>query len=194
MKLEKQKRKYSLIIIAFLFPFYLGLHFMYGMIVREPYPSFMMPGFSRVDNNLENYSLIDNEYIIKDKKGIEKKYDILDITSNFSKIALNRVVDLAFFNKQISKNYNSKQKQYYTIIKDFLGEELYKKHILAVRHPSMTSSEIETFGQWLIKSCKKNIGYEPVSIKIEKYKLVRNMKTGELINRNLIATKKITKK
>ena len=184
------KNKRSIIILFYFYPLFLIAHLAYGLIIREPYPSFMMPGFSRIDNDGEEYKLTDYNLIIQ----IESKRDTMDLKElayPFSKIAISRAIDLAYFGKYSERNYNSRQKKYYSIIKFFIGDEYYNKYIISVRHPKMSKNQIERFTRLVKKriSVKKKI-YE-FSVVIEKILTTRDFKSGfiktiEIINREKI--------
>ena len=97
------KNKRSIIILFYFYPLFLIAHLAYGLIIREPYPSFMMPGFSRIDNDGEEYKLTDYNLIIQ----IESKRDTMDLKElayPFSKIAISRAIDLAYFGKYSERN------------------------------------------------------------------------------------------
>ena len=159
-----------LTILAVFFPIFLFLQFGYGLIVREPYPSFMMPGFSRIDNNTETYELKDKTYYIEDVDGKIEEYDITYLFNGMSKIAIGRVIDLACFNSGFEKTYNSKQKKYYDIIKSIIGEENYSKHILSVRNPKMSEEQIATFSNWFFRKIEEKLNKKVKSVKIERQK------------------------
>ena len=184
------KSNRSKITLFYLFPLFLIGHLAYGLIVREPYPSLMMPAFSRIDNDGKEYKLTDFNLIVQ----ADSKMDTINLKNlayPFSKIAISRAIDLVYFRKDSEKNYNSLQKKYYSIIKFFIGDEYYNKYIISVRHPKMSKNQIERFTRWVKKriSVKKKI-YE-FSVVIEKILTTRDFKSGfiktiEIINREKI--------
>ena len=70
----------------------------------------------------------------------------------FSKIAIARAIDLAYFSKQSEENYNSIQKKYYTMIKSIIGEDQYTKYIIKVRYPTLDNKEKTEFTEWIKKT------------------------------------------
>lgn len=185
-------KKRLLIALAFLFPLYLCAQFAYALIVREPYPSFMLPGFSRIDNNTETYTLADKVYNLTFENGETKKYDIADLNTGLSKIAIGRVIDLAYFEDGFEKTYNSKQKKYYQIIEDIVGTETYKKHIIAVRNPKMTPSQKEKFTSWLISTFEETLSQKISSLRIDRIKVLRDFKKGTVLNTTITDSNTIT--
>lgn len=184
-------KKKTIKILAIIFPFFLFFQFGYGLVVREPYPSFMMPGFSRIDNNTKTYELKDKEYYIEDDNGNIEKYDISELIQGFSKIALGRVIDLAYFNDGNEKTYNSRQKRYYEIIKSIVGEENYSNHIVSIRHPQMSEEQILRFNTWFFTKIEEKLGKQVSSVKIQRLKIIRSFKKGDILEKEIMDFKYI---
>jgi hypothetical protein len=110
-----------------------------------------------------------------------------------SKIAIGRVIDLAFFNSAFEKTYNSKQKKYYEVIKSIIGAENYSKHILAVRNPKMTEEQISIFTKWFFKIIEEKLSKKIKSVKIERVKIVREFRTGNVFSKEIMDYKIIGK-
>ena len=177
------------IFIFFLaFPVFLLLHFSYGLIVREPYPSFMMPGFSRIDNSNGTYTLNDKRIILTYENG-QDTIGVKPLAASFSKIAISRAIDNAFFDSQLT--HNTKQKGYYAKVQAIIGEKAYKKYVLEVRNHSMSVESIERFEEWLIVRSEAQAQDELFSIEIERIKVVRNFSSGEVVEQSIIDSRKI---
>ncbi len=76
------KRNKSIIILFYFFPLFLIGHLAYGLIVREPYPSLMMPGFSKIDNDGKEYKLTDFNFIVQ----ADSKIDTINLKKNSSSL------------------------------------------------------------------------------------------------------------
>lgn len=184
------KSNRSKITLFYLFPLFLIGHLAYGLIVREPYPSLMMPAFSRIDNDGKEYKLIDFNLIVQANSKMDT-INLKNLAYPFSKIAISRAIDLVYFRKDSEKNYNSLQKKYYSIIKSFIGEKYYSKYIIAVRHPKMNENQKKQFTLWIKKrvSDRKNIyGF---SVIIEKSLTTRDFKSGSIKRKEVINQVKI---
>ena len=180
-------------VLFYVFPLFLFVHLAYGLIVREPYPSFMMPGFSRIDNQNETYSLVDRSVSIRYANGSNSDMDLLDLDATISKIALSRLIDLAFFKEEQQKVENSAQKKYYGMIKSFVGSENYKKYVTDIRQPEMVERDIERFESWFYKKVT-DISSDPVDlITIVRIKETRNFKTGEILKKEIIDSRVLEK-
>ena len=90
------KNNKTIILLFYLFPFFLVMQLAYGLIIREPYPSFIMPGFSRIDISDGEYTLIDYNLLYY-TDGKKDSIEIKELAYPFSKIAIARAIDLAFF-------------------------------------------------------------------------------------------------
>ena len=179
------KKNKLIIIIFYLFPLFLIAHLAYGLIVREPYPSLMMPGFSKIDNDGKEYKLTDFNCIVQADNKIDT-LNLKNLAHPFSKIALSRAIDLAYFGKDSEKNYNSVQKKYYSIIKSLIGEKYYQKYIIAVRHPQMNENQKHQFTQWIIKRISEKNNIYSFSVIIEKILITRSYKSNFVIKKEVI--------
>ena len=179
------KNNKTIILLFYLFPFFLILHLAYGLIVREPYPSFIMPGFSRIDINQGEYTLKDyNLFYYTD--GIKDSIELKELAYPFSKIAIVRAIDLAYFSKQSEENYNSIQKKYYTMIKSIIGEDQYTKYIIKVRYPTLDKKDKIEFTEWIKKTILMKREVEVSKIIIQKILITRLFKSGEIKHKKVI--------
>lgn len=169
-------------ILFYLLPVVMFLQFAYGLVVREPFPSFMMPGFSRIENTGDTYTLHDQRIIFTCLTSGADTIDVKEFAAPFSKIAMSRVINQAFFKEGLQSSYNSKQKKYYKIIKQVLGEEFYENHVMSVRSPDLDAANEKAFVAWfhnnLQDHCLKNVDGAVI---IQKISIERNFKTGEIV-------------
>ena len=86
-------------VFFYFFIILLFAQFGYGLVVRECYPGFMMPGFSRIDNDGNEYVTYDYILWFETKQAQRDTINLVDFASPLSKIALGRAIDLAFFPK-----------------------------------------------------------------------------------------------
>ena len=179
------KRNKSIIILFYFFPIFLIGHLAYGLIVREPYPSLMMPGFSKIDNDGKEYKLTDFNFIVQADSKIDT-INLKKIAHPFSKIALSRAIDLAYFGKDSEKNYNSVQKKYYSIIKSLIGKKYYRKYIIAIRHPQMNENQKNKFTQWIRKRISDKNNIYSFSVIIEKILITRDYKSNSIKRKEVI--------
>ncbi|MGB1247723.1 MAG: hypothetical protein ACPG4Z_02475 [Chitinophagales bacterium] len=179
--------KNKIIFIGFLvLPFYMMIQFAFALVVREPYPAFMMPGFSKIDNNQETYILKDKEINVQFEDNSSQAIQLKELASPFSKIAISRTIDLAFFNTSSTKSYNSAQQKYYSLIENAIGTKNYEKYILAVRHPEMSLEEIDLFSTWIIEKIERSSQKQVEILSIVKMEYTRDFKTGEILQTLLI--------
>ena len=174
-----------ILILFYIFPVFLFVQLAYGLVLREPYPSFIMPGFSRIETNSNEYTLFDTKIEIQSDTEI-KTIELQDLSPFYSKIAIGMSIDIAYFNDDIAKNYNSSQKKYYDLIKKIVGESTYEKHINHVRNPKMSEENIKLFSIWILSKIQNQLTQSNSTIHIKKYKIVKDFKTGELIDESII--------
>ncbi|NNE27545.1 MAG: hypothetical protein HKN09_11940 [Saprospiraceae bacterium] len=180
------------IILFLLFPVVISLQLVYGLIVREPYPSFMMPGFSRIDNDGNTYKLIDRKIVLVRQPGDTILYDLDILNTSVSKIAISRMIDLAFFNSGNVKTENSAQKKYYGIIKSAIGPENYKKYILDIRYPPIQEEDLAVFKKWFVNNISKEIIQDHDHLYLRRIEEIRGFKSGETISINTLDEIKLT--
>jgi|TARA_B110000495_G_scaffold123026_1_gene106951 hypothetical protein len=179
------KRNKSIIILFYFFPLFLIGHLAYALIVREPYPSLMMPGFSKIDTDGKEYKLTDFNFIVQAGSKIDT-VNLKNLAYPLSKIALSRAIDLAYFGNDSEKNYNSIQNKYYSIIKLFIGEKYYRKYIIAIRHPQLNKSQKDQFTRWVIKRISDNKNIYSFSVILEKILITRDYKSNSIIRKKVI--------
>ena len=182
----QKKRKKSIIILFYLYPFILTGHLAYGLIIREPYPSLMMPGFSKIDNNGSEYKLTDFNIILQ-SDSIVDTVNLKKLAYPFSKIAISRAIDLTYFRKDLEKNYNSMQKKYYAIIKSLIGEKNYQKYIISIRHPEISPNQKNQFTTWLIKRIRNQKNIENFNLAIEKESMIRDLRSNSIKRSTIIS-------
>ncbi|MEZ4978327.1 MAG: hypothetical protein R2772_03435 [Chitinophagales bacterium] len=175
-----------IVVLFYFFPVFLFLQLAYGLVIREPYPSFIMPGFSRIETNASQYTLFDTKIEIVETS-LTRTVDLQDLSPYYSKIAISMAIDIAFFHDDIAKNYNSSQKRYYDAIKKIIGLNAYQKFIEEARNPKMNEANIALFSSWILNKINTtNESLANSSIYIRKYELIKDFKTGELIQANII--------
>lgn len=182
---ERMNKNKFIIILFYIFPVFLFIQLAYGLVLREPYPSFIMPGFSRIETNANEYTLFDTKIEIQSDSGL-KIIELQDLSPYYSKIAISMAIDIAFFNEDITKNYNSSQKKYYEVIKKIVGEEAYEKNINQVRNPKMSEENTALFTSWILDKVKAQSSESNSLIRIKKYKIVKDFKSGVLIEETVI--------
>jgi len=173
------KNNYIITVLFYLFPIFLVLHLAYGLIIREPYPSFMMPGFSRIDNYQDKYKLTDHNLIFQNKNKIDT-IAVKQLAYPYSKIAISRVIDLVYFNKSFQKNYNNMQRKYYSIVKSIIGKKYYDKYINNVRNPTISKSGKIKFSNWIKKKVSDKRGIIVSKIIIQKVLITIKFKSGKI--------------
>lgn len=173
-------------LLIILFPLVMCLQLAYGLIVREPYPSFMMPGFSRIDNDGKAYKLIDRKIIQIDKTNDTIIYNLDILNTSVSKIAISRMIDLAFFNPANAKTENSAQKKYYGIIKSVMGADNYKKYVVDIRYPPVKKESIVTFRKWFVKQLAAHLGTDYNQLMLRRIEETRDFKSGKTISTRTI--------
>ena len=177
-------------ILIYLYPMFLVLHLAYGLIVREPYPSFMMPGFSRIDIYEDEYKLTDHNLIFQNNNKNDT-ITVKQLAHPFSKIAISRAIDLVYFNKYSQKNYNSMQKKYYSIIRSIIGKEYYDGYIINIRNPKISKTEEIEFSNWIKRRISEKKGIIVSQIIIQKILITRKFKSGRINKMEIIDSIKI---
>ena len=175
--------------ITVFFYFFITLlfaQFGYGLVVRECYPGFMMPGFSRIDNDGKEYVTYDYILWFETKQAQRDTINLVDFASPLSKIALGRAIDLAFFPTSIQETYNGSQKKYYSIIKALIGEKFYQRNIISVRNPKMSQEQIDEFSSWVKARVARQQNADVQSIHIEKISITRDFVSGDTLSTALL--------
>lgn len=160
--------------------------FAYGLVVRECYPGFMMPGFSRIDNNGKEYVTYDYILWYETKQAQRDTINLVDFATPLSKIALGRAIDLAFFPTSIQETYNGSQKKYYRIIKVFIGEQSYQRNIISVRNPTMSQAQIDEFSVWVKARIAQQQHVNVERVHIEKISITRDFVSGDTLSTTLL--------
>lgn len=173
-------------VFFYFFIILLFTQFAYALVVRECYPGFMMPGFSRIDNNGEEYVTYDYILWYETEEAQQDTINLVDFASPLSKIALGRSIDLAFFPTSIQETYNGAQKKYYRIIKALIGEESYQRNIISVRNPKMSQEQIDEFSTWVKSRIAQQQDVDVKRVHIEKISITRDFVSGDTLSTALI--------
>ena len=182
----------AVIFFFYFFPVFIFVQLAYGLVVREPYPSFMMPGFSRIDNDGTNYQLIDRRIVAISENSDTTVFELDILETSVSKIAISRMIDLAFFDPGNAKIENSAQKKYYKIIRSFMGSENYKNYVLDVRYPPVDQMSISKFKKWFLENIEKGTPGTSDQILLQRIEETRDFKSGKVLNIRLLDEIRLT--
>ncbi len=174
-------------VFFYFFIILLFAQFAYGLVVRECYPGFMMPGFSRIDNNGKEYVTYDYILWYETEQAQRDTINLVDFASPLSKIALGRAIDLAFFPTSIQETYNGAQKKYYRIIKSLIGEQSYQRNIISVRNPKMSQEQIDEFSAWVKTRIAQQQHVDVERVHVEKISITRDFISGDTLSTALIS-------
>ncbi len=160
------------------FPIFLFCQLAYGLVVREPYPSFIMPGFSKIDTKNDSYILNDKLIFINNN---DEAVNLKEIAKPFSKIAISKAIHITYFSELGVKNYNSSQKKYYNIVKNIIGNKLYNNLVEDTRNPKMTSTQKLEFNNWIIERIETYEKVKITSLEIKDVQIHKEITSGKTI-------------
>ncbi len=175
---KRSVRLLFLITIPLLF-----LHFAFAIIIREPYPSAIMPGFAGVKSEAKKITTSVRKIISFPSDGDSTFIAITDVFQNISPVGTNRILDRMLFNTNEQQRDHPARKKYDRLLSNILGVEFMQKAI-SLRSRISSENEINEFKDWIHHRVDKlNPGSSQDSILVLRYNIVQDIETRQELDR-----------